>query len=78
MNPFILLGIYIASITGTFYSIRTLYIAGKTKKVAGPIFWVIPGLNTVLAILGLFLVVKDLPIVSSEFWQKRWDKVKTK
>lgn len=75
---FIMLAVYFLSIIAVYYVARFMYLTNNSKGPIPPIYWVIPIINTALVVIGFMYSVKDIPIAGTNYWNKRWDKLKDK
>lgn len=71
---YILLVVYLLSIVSMYSLMRYIYIHKLPYTKAEVWVWIVPVVNTMVAVVAFILCWKQFPICGLPFWEKRWDK----
>jgi len=75
-----ILAVYLLSIIFLYVLCRYAYIVAdwKEKDRLTPTFWIVPVVNTILAVVMLIRMWRYFPITGDQYWTKKWDKSRRK
>lgn len=80
MTFYTILTVYLLSIILLYVLCRYAYVVAHwdENKRLWPTYWIIPVINTILALVMLIKMWKYFPITGDQYWTKRWDKSRKK